>query len=58
MLNKKELLIVNEVVKALDNTCYVVANNKEIIIKGDGMTDEIFTNRNKINAYRKTEKSI
>ena len=33
MLNKKELLLVNEVVKAFDNTCYVVANNKEIIIK-------------------------
>ena len=32
MLNKKELLIVNEVVKGFDNTCYVVSNDKEIII--------------------------
>ena len=47
MLNKKELLVVNEVVKAFDNTCYVVANDKEIIIKGEGLTDETFTNRNK-----------
>ena len=46
MLNKKELLVVNEVVKAFDNTCYVVANEKEIIIKGEGLTDETFTNRN------------
>ena len=46
MLNKKELLIVNEVVKGFDNTCYVVANEKEIIIKGEGLTDETFTNRN------------
>lgn len=46
MLNKKELLIVNEVVKALDNTCYVVANEKEIIIKGENIVNEIFTNRN------------
>ena len=47
MLNKKELLLVNEVVKGFDNTCYVVANEKEIIIKGEGLTDETFTNRNK-----------
>ena len=47
MLNKKELLVVNEVVKWFDNTCYVVANEKEIIIKGEGLTDETFTNRNK-----------
>ena len=47
MLNKKELLVVNEVVKAFDNTCHVVANDKEIIIKGEGLTDETFTNRNK-----------
>ena len=47
MLNKKELLLVNEVVKGFDNTCYVVANDKEIIIKGEGLTDETFTNRNK-----------
>ena len=47
MLNKKELLVVNEVVKAFDNTCHVVANEKEIIIKGEGLTDETFTNRNK-----------
>lgn len=46
MLNKKELLLVNEVVKGFDNTCYVVANEKEIIIKGEGLTDETFTNRN------------
>ena len=46
MLNKKELLVVNEVVKWFDNTCYVVANEKEIIIKGEGLTDETFTNRN------------
>lgn len=47
MLNKKELLLVNEVVKGFYNTCYVVANDKEIIIKGEGLTDETFTNRNK-----------
>ena len=46
MLNKKELLIVNEVVKGFDNTCYVVSNDKEIIIKSEGLTDETFTNRN------------
>ena len=46
MLNKKELLVVNEVVKGFDNTCHVVANEKEIIIKGEGLTDETFTNRN------------
>ena len=46
MLNKKELLLVNEVVKGFDNTCHVVANEKEIIIKGEGLTDETFTNRN------------
>lgn len=46
MLNKKELLVVNEVVKGFDNTCYVVANEKEIIIKGEDLTDETFTNRN------------
>ena len=54
MLNKKELLLVNEVVKAFDNTCYVVANDKEIIIKGEGLTDETFTNRNKfLNEYER-----
>lgn len=47
MLNKKELLLINEVVKGFDNTCHVVANDKEIIIKGEGLTDETFTNRNK-----------
>ena len=46
MLNKKELLLVNEVVKGFDNTCYVVSNDKEIIIKSEGLTDETFTNRN------------
>lgn len=46
MLNKKELLVVNEVVKGFDNTCYVVSNDKEIIIKSEGLTDETFTNRN------------
>ena len=46
MLNKKELLLINEVVKGFNNTCYVIANEKEIIIKGEGLTDEIFTNRN------------
>ena len=46
MLNKKELLIVNEVVKGFDNICHVVSNDKEIIIKSEGLTDETFTNRN------------
>ena len=41
MLNKKELLVVNEVVKAFDNTCHVVANEKEIIIKGKPNLDKL-----------------
>lgn len=47
MLNKKELLLVNEVVKGFDNTCYVVANEKEIIIieTAEGIENSIFSDK-------------
>lgn len=47
MLNKKELLLVNEVVKGFDNTCYVVANKKEITIieTVDGIENSVFSDK-------------
>ena len=47
MLNKKELLIVNEVVGKMekDLDAEVIATENEIILKVDGLIDDIYTDR-------------
>lgn len=46
MLNKNEVILVNEVVKALDNTVEVIADSNSItIVERDATLNEVFNDK-------------